>query len=162
MNYLIIKNLGKMKNYQSLAISMVFLAFLITSCSPSEKFTTTATSLPNTETPISTNTPQPTQKPTETPEVLPALTNWKEIPILPDALSGSEGFGDYQYITESPARIITAYYKQEMPKLGWMIRGDMMASTSSDLVFIKENTYVFFLIKAEGDRNIVYIHMAQG
>jgi len=36
-----------------------------------------------------------------------------------------------------------------------------MASTSSDLVFIKENTYVFFLIKAEDDKNAVYIHFVQ-
>jgi len=92
---------------------------------------------------------------------MPALTSWNEIPIPPDAISGRDAFGEYKFITSSPARIITAFYKQEMAKLGWEIRGDMMASTSSDLVFIKENTYVFFLIKAEDDKNAVYIHFVQ-
>ena len=149
------------KKLRVIVIRLFMSGFLFSSCSPSEQVIATATSVPNTEIPISTNTPQPTKTPTETPESLPPLTSWNEIPILPDAISGREEFGDYQFVTTSPARIITAYYKQEMAKLGWEIRGDMMASTSSDLVFINENTFVFFLIKTEGDQSIVYIHLVQ-
>ena len=149
------------KKHSAITFGLLISGLLFSSCKPSEKVIATATSLPKTVTPISTNTPQPTQKATETPESLPALTSWNEIPILQDAISGNEEFGDYQFITASPARIIAAYYKQEMAKLGWEIREDMMVSTSSDLVFIKNNTYAFFLIKTEGDNNIVSIHLVQ-
>ena len=149
------------KKQRVIAFGLLIFGFLFSSCKPSVQIVATATSVPKTETPISTNTPQPTAAPTETPAPLPVLTNWNEIPIFPDAISGSEEFGDYQFITASPARIITAYYKQEMAKLGWEIREDMMASTSSDLVFIKEDTFVFFLIKTEDNKNIVYIHLVQ-
>jgi len=149
------------KKRSAITAGFIILGFVFPSCSSSEQVVTTPTSLPKTETPISTNTPQPTQEATEMLEPLPALSSWNEIPIPLDAISGNEEFGDYQFITASPARIITAYYKQEMAKLGWEIRGDMMASTSSDLVFMKEDTYVFFLIKTEGDKNIVYIHLVQ-
>ena len=151
-----------MKNNQRIITIGLFLSgILFSSCSPSEQVIATTTSVPKTEMPISTNTPQPTTAPTETPESLPVLTSWNEIPILPDAISGREEFGDYLFVTASSARILTAYYKQEMAKLGWEIREDMMASTSSDLVFIKEKTFVFFLIKTEGDKSIVYIHLVQ-
>ena len=149
------------KKQNAIIAGFIILGFVFPSCSPSEEVVATETSLLKTEKPISTNTPQPIREATETPEPLPALSSWNKIPIPPDAISGSEEFGDYQFITASPARIITAYYKQEMANLGWEIRGDMMASTSSDLVFIKEDTYVFFLIKTEGDKNIVYIHLVQ-
>ena len=149
------------KKQRAITFGLLISGLLFSSCKPSEQVVATTTSAPKTVTPISTNTPQPTQKATETPVSSPALTSWNEIPVLPDAISGNEEFGDYQFITASPARIITAYYKQEMAKLGWEIREDMMASTSSDLVFIKNITYAFFLIKTEGEKNIVYIHLVQ-
>ena len=149
------------KKQRVIAFGLLIPGFLFSSCKPSVQVVATITSVPETVAPIPTNTPQPTAAPTETPAPLPVLTSWNEIPILPDAISGGEDFGDYQFITASPARIITAYYKQEMPKLGWEIREDMMASTSSDLVFNKENTFVFFLIKTEDDSNIVSIHVVQ-
>jgi hypothetical protein len=115
--------------------------------------------LEGTKPPVMTDTPQPSSVPTDTPQAMPALSSWNEIPIPSDALSGVDEDVEYKFITKSPARIITAYYKQEMTKLGWEIRGDMMASTSSDLVFLKEDTYAFFLIRASGDKNIVYIQI---
>ena len=118
-----------------IAIGLLIFGFLFSSCKPSEQVAATASSAPKTEVPISTDTPQATAAPTDTPDALPVLKSWNDIPILPDAISGSEDLGDYQFITASPARIITAYYKQEMAKLGWEIREDMMTSTSSDLVF---------------------------
>ncbi len=148
-------------NQRSIIFGILIFGIFFSGCSPSEQIIATAIDIPETAIPTSTDTPQPTAAPTGTPEPLPAQSNWKEIPIFPDALSGSEEFGDYKFITTSPARVITAYYKQEMPKQGWEIREDMMASSSSDLVFIKDNTYVFFIIKTENDKNIVFIHLVQ-
>lgn len=139
----------------SITLGIMLISFSISSCSPA------ATEIPPTKHIESTNTPQPTAAPTETPELPPALTSWNEIPIFPDAISGKEDFGDYQFTTNSPARIIVAYYEQEMVKLGWENRPDMSASPSSDLVFNKGDVFTFFMIKPEGNTNIVYIHPVQ-
>ena len=65
--------------------------------------------------------------------------------------------GDYQFTTKVSAEEIVAFYESEMPKLGWELSPDMMASPEEP-VFIKEGTYAFFKVFTEGDLNVVYIH----
>ena len=149
------------KNHQTFAFGILLSCILISGCKPSPQAVATATSVPPTETTIPTITPQPTAEPTETPASTLPLTSWNEVPIFPDAISGQDDMGDYKFTTKSPARIIIAYYQQEMVKLGWEIRGDMMAEQSSDLVFEKEDTFTFFLIKFDGENYTVYIHQVK-
>jgi hypothetical protein len=92
-----------------------------------------------------------------TPHLNSEYTLWNGIPILPGMITGKEELGDYQFTTKTSADDVNAFYESEMPKLGWELRPDMMVS-SEELVFIKENTYVFFKIAPEGDLNLVYIH----
>ena len=69
--------------------------------------------------------------------------------------------GDYQCTSKSPARIIRAYYEQEMVKLGWEIRTGMVPQNNTDFCFSKDNSFILFLIQSEGDNSIVYIHPMQ-
>lgn len=140
-----------------ITIGIMLNLFLLAGCTTAPEVLPTATSIPPTATSRPTNTPMPT----ETPELFPALTSWNEIPIFPDAISGKEEFGDYQFAAKTPISILKAYYEQEMPKLGWELRPDMMEMSSSDLAFNKGDTFVFFLIKPEGDLKTVFIHIVQ-
>jgi hypothetical protein len=110
--------------------------------------------------PIATSASQPTELPTQTeaPTLIPTPIYWNGIPIIPGAINGHEDMGDYQFTLKSSSTNIKAYYQQEMAKLGWTIRPDLMASVSTDLAFNKGGDYIFFLIQSEGDNNLVYIH----
>jgi hypothetical protein len=152
-----------MKTKQStISIGILLISFLFSSCQPSVTAAATATIVPPTETIVSIKTPQPTPEPTETITPSPVLSSWNEIPIFPDAITGKEEMGDYQFTSKSPARIIRAYYEQEMIKMGWKIRTDMVSPGGPDFCFSKGNTYAFFLIQPEANHFIVYIHSVQG
>jgi len=90
---------------------------------------------------------------------LPAPAKWNGIPIMPGALDGKEDMGDYQFIINSPATEIKAFYKDEMAVLGWELRQDMMDSIPTDLAFQKGGSFVFFKITPDGNNNAVMIHV---
>ena len=92
-----------------------------------------------------------------TPTLNPTYTLWNGIPLLPGMISGKEDTGDYQITTKASTAEIVAFYESEMPKLGWELAPDMMAS-AEEPVFLKEGTYAFFKVFTEGDHNLVYIH----
>jgi hypothetical protein len=142
-----------------IVISILLFSFAISSCSAS--LPPTATVIPPTETAIPTITPQPTLKPTEPPTLIPALTDWNGIPIFPGAITGTEEMGDYKYTSKSPANIIRAYYMEEMVKIGWELRLDMVPANNPDFCFSKGNTFAYFLIQTEGNNSVVYIHLVQ-
>jgi hypothetical protein len=92
-----------------------------------------------------------------TPTLNPTYTLWNGIPIIPSIISGKEESGDYQITTKSSTTEVVAFYESEMPKLGWELSEDMMAS-EEEPVFVKEGTFAFFKVSPEGDHNIVWIH----
>jgi hypothetical protein len=134
-------------NQRITAISLLLIGLFICGCKPS---------IP---TPIPTDIP--TETPTESPTPTLAPTDWNGIPIMPGITSGGEYMDDYQFTTSASKEEIIAYYEQEMPRLGWALDPTMMSSGASDLVFNKENVYVFFLITLEGNNNVVDIHPVQ-
>jgi hypothetical protein len=146
-------------NIQKIMFCTFLFSFAISSCSPS--LPPTATMVPPTETAVPTNTSEPTQIPTEKPTLNPALSEWNGIPIFPGAITGSEELGDYQYTSKSPVNILRAFYEQEMPKMGWELRTDMVPPNSPDFCFSKDNTFAFFLIQTEGSNSMVFIHLVQ-
>lgn len=88
----------------------------------------------------------------------PNYTIWNGIPLFPAMITGEEGVvGDYQFTTKASAAEIVAFYESEMPKLGWELSEDMMAS-EEEPVFVKEGTFAFFKVSPEEDHNIVWIH----
>lgn len=102
--------------------------------------------------------------PTDTAAItlVPALTDWKGIPIMPGAISGQEEMGDYQFTTAASENDIANYYQQELPKSGWVLQPNMMTQVpGTALAFKKGNTFVFFKIDAQGSNNVVLMHIVQ-
>jgi hypothetical protein len=94
--------------------------------------------------------------------LVPALTDWKGIPIMPGAISGQEEMGDYQFTTAASENDIVNYYQQELPKSGWVLQPNMMTQVpGTALAFKKGNTFVFFKIDAQGSNNVVLMHIVQ-
>jgi hypothetical protein len=81
---------------------------------------------------------------------------------MPEAITGQEDMGDYQFTTKASAAEITTYYEQEMAKLKWTLSPDMMTKVPGiALSFTKGNTFIFFKIESQGQNNVVYIHLVQ-
>jgi hypothetical protein len=102
--------------------------------------------------------------PTETAAItlVPGLTEWKGIPIMPGAINGQEELGDYHFMTPASENDIVNYYEQELPKSGWVLQPNMMTQVpGTALAFKKGNIFVFFKIDAQGDNNVVLMHIVQ-
>ena len=99
--------------------------------------------------------------PAETPGSVTSLTYWNGIPIIPGAENGQEYLGDYKFTTNASATAIKEYYQQEMAKLGWELRPELMVKIPTDLAFNKGSTFAFILIQSEDDNNVVFIHLFQ-
>jgi hypothetical protein len=80
---------------------------------------------------------------------------------MPSAITGQEFMGDYQFTTTASPTEISAYYTQELAKLGWELHTDMMSPGFADLVFSKAGLYVFFLFVPDGNNITVKMHLAQ-
>jgi len=111
------------------------------------------TSLP-TSTPEPTITP--TVKPTETPvpptetssasaPVLPMpsgkpLTNWEDIPVMPNAIAGDGDSKGYSFTIKASPDEVQKFYKKEMTKLGWNMFASGQGTTSAViLIFMKDS-----------------------
>jgi len=149
-----------MKITPSIAIICLVAGISLSSCSAAAEALPTATAMPPTATVLPTKTPVPTDLPTDEPLVDIVLSNWNGIPVMPDAVSGQEYFGDYRFEVKQSAEEVIAYYQEEMPALGWEYRPDMVGSPS-EMVFSHQDVYVFFMIAPEGEHNFVYIHLVQ-
>lgn len=140
------------------AIVFILAGCLLIGCraaEPAPAPTAAPTPLPTTA-PTATHPPAPTTAPTQAE--LPA--DWNGIPVFPEALTAEEDMGDLRMtIAALPLRIV-AFYKQEIPKLGWKL-DDSMSSSGSDLVFVKDDTYAFFRIIPADGGNEVDVHLVK-
>ena len=140
------------------AILFILASLFLIGCraaEPAPAPTAAPTPLPTTA-PTATLPPAPTSAPT--PAVLPA--EWNGIPVFPDALTAEEDMGDLRMTTAALPLRITTFYKQEMPNLGWKL-DESMTSSSSDLVFVKDDTYAFFRIVPADGKNEVDVHLVK-
>jgi len=158
-------------------VSLVLISLLVTSCSalapaPTPTATSTATSIP-TDTPTlvptstATNTPPP---PTETPDpVLDMLpsgvpdTEWKGIPIMPDAIDGEGDDEAYRYTVKATVAEVQAYYEQELAKLGWSLMAGGTGDTGAAMLIFNTGASPFIPISIipHGDITLVLIVSSQ-
>lgn len=103
-------------------------AISITACNTGELATQDIASPTSTSTIIVTPSPIATPTETQTPEEPEGdfpepdgepLTEWKGIPISPQAISGEESEGLYIYTTDLEPGEVQAYYEEEMGDRGW-------------------------------------------
>jgi hypothetical protein len=89
---------------------------VISSATPVITATFLPTSIPVTPT-LLTGTPPPTPT-TDLPKDVP-LKVWKELPIMPGAITGEELPDRYRFLLSANVGQVGDYYKKELPKLGW-------------------------------------------
>ena len=145
-------------SFRIAAIVFILAGCLLIGCraaEPAPAPTEAPTPLPTTA-PTATLPPAPTTAPTQAE--LP--TEWNGIPVFPDALTAQEDMGDLRMTIAALPLRITTFYNQEMPKLGWKLDESMTAG-SSDLVFVKDDTYAFFRIIPADGNNEVDVHLVK-
>lgn len=124
--------------------------------SPTFSYTDTPVPTP-TETSIPTLTPTTTITPTPTPKTIdsnnpsppgwsanpwpgpggPPVEIWDEIPIMPNAFSGSEAYDGYYYSAPETVNEVGQYYQQELGKLGYSL--DAIGENESSIRLIFKN-----------------------
>ncbi len=147
------------------AIIFLLAGFLLTGCQAPE----TAPMPTEIPTEIPTKIPTATAAPTATVAIPPTATSvpaqaalpseWNGIPVFPEAITAEESMGDLSMTTAAPSIKIIAYYKQKMPDFGWELDPSMMGG--SDLAFVKDNVYAFFLITPLDGKNQVDVHLVK-
>lgn len=105
--------------------------------------TPTATKPPTdtpTTTPTSTPTLRPTATPTEAPTSTPTLeisstpiTEWRGLPIMPGAYGVDDDGDMLTFHIDLSVNDVNAYYKNELPKVGWNLFTEGMTNTDNIL-----------------------------
>ena len=114
-----------------------------------------------------TKTAVPTDIPTDTPAAGAVLTDWKEIPIMPGAISGEEDKenGIYQFTIEASIPVIASYYLHQLPASGWVPQDvqNPQDSAHGHFSYTRESQAVVFEIfpNAESGVSTVWIYIAQ-
>ncbi len=155
------------KGLRLAVIGCVVTGLLISSCAASAIVTPIATSAPPTETVMPTKTAVPTIAPTDTPAAGAVLTDWKEIPIMPGAISGEEDTenGIYQFTIQATIPVIASYYLHELTASGWVPQDaqDPQDFGHGHFSFTRESKAVVFEIFPDEQNSIstVWIFIAQ-
>lgn len=141
------------------AVFFLLAGFLLTGCQAPEA-TPVPTQIP-TEIPTATAAPTATLPPTATsaPAQAALPSEWNGIPVFPEAITAEDYMGDLRMTTAAPSIKIMAFYKQKMPDFGWELDTSMMGG--SDLAFVKDNVYAFFLITPLDGKNQVDVHLVK-
>jgi hypothetical protein len=167
-------------SFRRTCMSRIFAVFIlaslwVTACSalipePTPTPTNTATPIP-TSTPMPTatatltptNTPKP---PTETPNVVSLLLptgtpakEWKGIPIMPGAISGSGDDGLYRFTTHASSEEIQKFYEDELEKFGATLIGVGEGTEKKTVImfYTKNNMNISVSIIPQGDIMLVLI-----
>jgi hypothetical protein len=83
-------------------------------------------------------------------------SEWQGIPIMPGATNGQEVSGAYGFHTTASVEDITAYYKEALPKLGWVLVPD-----PANLMYRKGDSFLAVNITSFGaDDNYVGLGIA--
>jgi hypothetical protein len=78
---------------------------------------TRSITISSTRTDALTATPPPTPT-TKLPSGVPA-EKWRDIPIMPDAVTGDEEADRYRFLVKAEIGQVEDFYKKELVKLGW-------------------------------------------
>ena len=74
------------------------------------------------------------------------LSEWKEIPIMPQAIVGDESDGYYVYRIASTSEEIQDFYKTKLPELGWESSFSLPLAGTAILVYSRDEQVVTITI----------------
>ena len=88
----------------------------------------------------------------------PPLSEWKGIPVMPQAIAGQESDGMYVYKIAVSAQDVKDFYTAQLLSLGWEEAFSMPVQGSSIQVFTKQNqTLTVSVILTDGGDVIVML-----
>lgn len=76
----------------------------------------------------------------------PPLSEWKEIPIMPQAIAGDESDGYYVYRIASTSDEIQDFYKTKLTELGWESSFSLPMAGTAILVYTKDEQVITITI----------------
>ncbi len=156
-------------------VLLIALSLVAASCStfapaPTATPTQTARSTPTeTPSPTATSTPLPTstpKPPTATPDVISAIlpvgtpiSEWKGIPIMPDAINGEGDDKGYTFTIKADSETIQVFYETELSKQGYTLfaTGTGSGKNTVMLIFMKGTDIVSISIIPSGELMLVLI-----
>lgn len=90
----------------------------------------------------------------------PPLSEWKGIPIMPQASAGEESDGMYVFKTGATSQEIQDFYNTQLPSLGWETTVSLPLEGTAILLYSKGNQVLSVTIMpTEGEETIVMITM---
>jgi hypothetical protein len=88
----------------------------------------------------------------------PPLSEWKGIPVMPQAIAGEESQGMYVFKIDAASQEIQDFYNAQLPDLGWETTVSLPMEGTAILLFTKGNQVLSITIMpAESDGTIVMI-----
>ncbi len=146
------------------------LVLALTACSglsqptPAPAPTQTLTPFPEpTATPAPTSTlPPPTETPDLVAELMPEgepASEWKGIPIMPEALAGEGDEESYVFTVQATSQQVQEYYQRELGKLGWQLSARGAGSNASLMLIFLDNTSTMLTVSilVKGDGSLVLL-----
>jgi hypothetical protein len=87
-----------------------------------------------------------------------AASEWKGIPIMPDALTREGDEEGYVFTIQATPQEVQEYYQLELEKLGWQAFGTDEGDSSLMLIFINDASEVLTVsVIAKGDEVLVLL-----
>jgi len=123
------------------------------------EFVTQASGLATEIVPIQTFIPEiPSGNPLDPQS--PPLSEWKGIPVMPQASAGEESEGMYVFKIAATSQEIQDFYNAQLPNLGWETAFSMPMAGTAILLYSKGNQVLSITIMpTEGEETIVMITM---
>jgi hypothetical protein len=109
-------------------------------------------------TPVKPSTAQGTPPPTPTTKVPmdAPVKAWKEVPVMPDAVTGEAGADRYRFMLTATVDQVRDFYKAELPKLGWKYDVQGVGENGAPIfIFSKQNARLSISVIVLGEIVIV-------
>lgn len=91
----------------------------------------------------------------------PPLSEWKGIPIMPQAVAGDENEGVYVFRIAATSDEIQEYYKTNMSNLGWESSFSMPVAGSAILIYTQgDQVLTITIMPSDGSEMLVMLTLA--
>jgi hypothetical protein len=91
----------------------------------------------------------------------PPVSEWKGIPIMPQAIAGDESEGVYVFRIAATSDDIQEYYKTNLPNLGWESSFSMPVAGSAILIYTQgDQVLTVTIMPSDGSDMLVMLTLA--
>ena len=91
----------------------------------------------------------------------PPLSEWKSIPVMPQAVAGEESQGLYVYKVTMTAKDVEDFYAAQLPSLGWTSEFSMPAAGEiAILMYSKDSQTLSITVTTQTDSVLVMLTLS--